>query len=102
MRSYGRRLDAETGAMEPKVAQAHDYSIVIPLYVLPIGNGRVECIMRKAAEGPAKRIIQLVASYTDAGSDTSVTQVVQCSSELEEIQELYRLERLILAASRAR
>jgi hypothetical protein len=96
MRSYGPRTDPD-GTQHARVAQAHDYSIEIPQYRLAVGNGTITCRMLKAPQ-PARRLVQLLAEYTDAGVE--VLQVVQCDSETEEVAQLARLERIILAASR--
>jgi hypothetical protein len=95
-RSYGPRFDPD-GTQHARVAHAADYSIELPLYHRRVGNGMISCRMLKAPT-PAKRIIQLVAEYSDAG--VAVQHVVQCTSEAEEVRQLERLERLILAASR--
>jgi hypothetical protein len=85
------------GTQHARVAQATDYSIELPLYHRRIGNGTVYCRMSKAAQ-PARRIVELVAEYSDAG--VAVQHVIRCTSEDEEIRQLMRLERLIAAASR--
>lgn len=97
MSSYGRRIDPD-GVQHAPVAQAHDYSIETPIYRRAVGNGTITCRMLKAAEGPARRIVQLTAEYYDAG--VQVTQVVQCDSEQDEVRQLERLERRILEATR--
>lgn len=91
------RLDADGVTQHAPVAAAADYSIETPLYHRSVGNGTITCRMLKAPT-PAKRIVQLVGEYTDAGVE--VLHVVQCESEDEEIRQLERLERVILAASR--
>lgn len=96
MRSYGPRVDPD-GTQHARVAQAHDYKIETPLYVRQVGNGTITCRMLKSPT-PAKRIIQLVAQYSEAG--VAVDRVVQCTSETEEIAQLERLERIVLEASR--
>lgn len=95
-RSYGPRFDPD-GTQHARVAQATDYSIELPLYHRKVGNGMIYCRMLKAA-GPARRIVQLVAEYGDAGVD--VHQVVQCFSDEDEVRQLQRLEGIILEASR--
>lgn len=97
-RSYGPRFDTSGDrAQHARVAQAADYSIEIPLYQRHVGNGVILCRMLKAPT-PARRIVQLIARYTDAGVE--VDHIVQCDSEQEEIHQLERLEKLILQASR--
>jgi hypothetical protein len=96
VRSYGSRF-IDDGEQTMRVAQAHDYSIELPLYVRRVGSGRITCRMLKAP-APAKRIVQLVADYIEAGVHT--TRVVQCESEFEEIRQLERLEGIIRAAER--
>jgi hypothetical protein len=96
VRSYGPRF-IDDGEQTMRVAQAHDYSIELPLYVRRVGSGSITCRMLKAPT-PAKRIVQLVAEYVEAGIDT--TRVVQCESEVEEMHQLARLEGIILAAER--
>jgi hypothetical protein len=91
------RLDADGVTQHARVAHAADYSVELPLYHLEVGNGTIFCRVLKSPS-PAKRIVQLVAEYTDAGVE--VLQVVQCESEAEETRELERLERRILEASR--
>jgi hypothetical protein len=96
MRSYGPRFDSD-GTQHARVAQAADYSIELPLYHRRIGNGVVYCRLLKAPT-PAKRLVQLVAEYSDAG--VAVQHVIQCESEQDEMSSLARLEKLITAASR--
>lgn len=98
-RSFGPRFDPD-GTQHARVAQAADYSIEVALYHRKVGNGWIHCRMLKAptVSTGSRRIVQLVAEYSDAGVD--VHQVVQCSSEQEETAQLARLERIILTASR--
>jgi hypothetical protein len=80
-----------------RVAHAAEYSLELPLYQRRVGNGTITCRMLKSPT-PAKRLVQLVAEYYDAG--VQVTQVVQCEDEPDEVRQLARLERRILEASR--
>lgn len=80
-----------------RVANAAEYTEELQLYARVVGNGTIRCVMRKSPT-PAKRLVQLVAEYWDAG--VQVTQVVQCDSEQDEVRQLARLERRILEASR--
>ena len=96
MSHSANRLDPD-GTQHARVAHAADYSIELPLYDRRVGNGHIFCRMLRSPT-PAKRIVQLVAEYSDAGVE--VLRVVQCASEQEEITQLERLEKLILAASR--
>lgn len=92
------RLDPDGVTQHAAVANAGEYSIDLPLYHRRVGNGTITCRMLKRKGGPGKRIVQLVGEYSDAGE--GVTHVVQCASETEEVEQLARLERIILAASR--
>lgn len=83
------------GTQHADVAHAAEYSLEVPLYVRSVGAGTITCNMLKAPT-PAKRLIQLKAEYYERG--VQVTQVVQCSSEREEVAELARLERVMRAA----
>lgn len=96
-RHSANRLDSDGVTQHARVANAGEYSIEIPLYHRRVGNGTIMCRMLKQP-APGKRIVQLVGEYSDAGVE--VLQVVQCSSEQEEHEQLQRLERIILAASR--
>jgi hypothetical protein len=96
MRSYGARVDPD-GTEHARVSQANDYSIEIALYRRDVAGGSITCRMLKA-DRPAKRIVQLVAVYMDAGVQTE--RIVQCENEDEEIRQLERLERIIREASR--
>jgi hypothetical protein len=97
MRSFGPRVDPETGALHARVSQAHDYTRVTTLWRRTVGNGSIECKMYRAASGPARRIIQLHAEYTDAGVHT--TTVCGVADPLDEQRQAARLERVIRAAS---
>lgn len=78
------------------VAHAADYELVTVLWRRRVGNGSIECRLLRAKR-PAKRIVQLLAEYTDAGVFTS--QVCQCDSPEDEARSALRIEREILAAS---
>jgi hypothetical protein len=97
VRSYGPRIDPETGALHARVSQAHDYTLATILWRRRIGNGTIECKMYRSTSGPARRIVQLHAEYIDAGIHTSA--VVGVASVFEERVEALRLEKIILAAS---
>jgi hypothetical protein len=92
------RLDQDGVTQHAAVANAGEYSIDVALYHRRVGNGTITCRMLKRKGGPGKRIIQLVGEYSDAGE--GVTQVIQCASEVEEIEQLARLEGIIRRASR--
>jgi hypothetical protein len=91
VRSYGPRFDG--GDQTARVSQAHEYTRKDELWSRSIGSGRLSCRMLRAASGPARRIVQLVAEYDDRG--VAVVQVVDCKSEEEEKREAFRLEGLI-------
>jgi hypothetical protein len=97
MRSHGPRVDPETGALHARVNQAHDYELATILWRRRIGNGTLTCKLFRARSGPARRIIQLEAAYTDAG--VTSTLVSQVNDPLEEQFVAARMEREILAAS---
>jgi hypothetical protein len=97
-RSYGPRVDAETGQLHARVAQAHDYQLVTVLWRRRVGNGAIECQFLRSTSGPAKRLVQLHATWSDAGVPT--TAVCQVHSPEEEARDAMRLEHMILAASR--
>ena len=90
------RFDRD-GVQHARVGHAADYSIELPLYHREVGNGTIFCRLLKSPT-PAKRIVQLVAEYSDAGVE--VQHVVQCEGEADEKRQLERLERIVLAASR--
>lgn len=99
MASYrANRLDSDGVTQHAAVANAGEYSIDLPLYHRRVGAGTITCRMLKREGGPGKRIVQLVGEYEDAGE--GVTHVVQCASEVEELAQLARLERIIREASR--
>ena len=98
MRSYARRVDPETGGLHMRVAHEADYAVDRMLYRRLIGNGIVTCRLLKSDAAGARGLVQLVAEYSDAGVLT--TQVSLCESEDDEIRQLSRLEKIILAASR--
>jgi hypothetical protein len=97
MAHRANRFDPDGVVEHRRVAHAAEYSIELPLYMRTIGNGSVKCVLLKSPT-PAKRIVQLIAEYKEAG--VYVHQVVQCISETEELAQLQRLERVILEASR--
>lgn len=78
------------------VAHAAHYERVTTLWHRRIGNGSIECQLLRAKR-PAKRLVQLLAEWDDAGTPT--TAIVMIKDELEEAREAARLERTILAAS---
>jgi len=96
MRSFGRRVDPDTGGLHARVSQAHDYEVVTVLWRRRVGNGTLQCRLLRAKR-PAKRIVQLLAEYTDAGVLT--TAICQVHSPQEEAADAFRLERQILWAS---
>jgi hypothetical protein len=91
------RLDSDGVTQHARVAHAAEYSIQVPLYHRHVGTGMITCRLLRSPT-PAKRIVQLVAEYVERGVDT--TRVVQCESEVDEIRQLERLERIILEATR--
>jgi len=91
------RLDSDGVTVHRDVANAADYSIDVVLYRHQVGTGSIVCRMLKSPT-PARRIVQLVATYLEEGIQTD--RIVQCTSETEEIAQLERLERIILKASR--
>lgn len=97
MRSYGPRVDPDTGTLHMRVRQAHDYDRQMTLWRRKVGNGHIDCKMLRASSGPARRIIQLHATYTDAGVLTM--SIVTCENELDEAIQISRLEARVLAAS---
>jgi hypothetical protein len=96
MRSHGRREDPD-GTRHLPVASTGEYE-EIPAYVRNVPGGRITCFTLKRREGPGKRMVQLRADYTEAGCAT--TKIVKCDSDVDEVRQLERLEKLILAASR--
>lgn len=97
MNSYGPRVDHETGETHARVSQAHDYQLVTTLWRRRVGTGSIECRLYKSTSGPARRIVQLHAQWTERDIDTSC--VVGVDSPEEEAVEAARLERVILGAS---
>lgn len=85
------------GTQHRDVAHAAQYSIVTPLYRRAIAGGVVVCELLRSPT-PAKRLVRLTAEYSDAGIAT--THVVMCESEVDEVAQLQRLERIIGEASR--
>lgn len=98
MRSYARGVDGETGAAQARVPEAHTYDLRVALYERRVGAGVIRCHLVRSSEGPARRLVQLVADYYEAG--VAVTTCVQVASDDEELRELARLERVMLAAQR--
>jgi hypothetical protein len=84
------------GEQTMAVANAAAYELVTVLWRRRVGNGSIECRLVRAKR-PAKRLVQLLAEYSDAGE--LCTTVVQVADVDEEAREALRLERLILAAS---
>lgn len=91
------RLDSDGVTVHARVAHAAEYSIDVPLYHRRVGTGMITCRLLRSPT-PAKRLVQLVAEYVEAGVDTM--RVVQCDSEVDEVRQLHRLERIILEATR--
>lgn len=98
MRSYGPRTDPETGALHKRVSQAHDYDVAQILWHRPVGNGSITCELLRSSSGPAKRIVQLHARYTDAGVLTD--RVIHLAGEDDEQLRVMLLTVDILEASR--
>jgi hypothetical protein len=96
MKLRAPRTDPD-GTQHMPVAHAADYGVAIAYYHRSIGNGTITCEGLRSPT-PAKRLVRLLAEYTDAGEH--ITHMVQCDSEEDETRQLARLERLILAASR--
>lgn len=90
-------MDEETQSLHARVSQAHDYDRITTLWTRTVGSGQILCQLRRASSGPARRIVQLIAEYEDAGVLT--THTVQVESAEEEAREAQRLERLILEAT---
>jgi hypothetical protein len=98
VRSFGRRVDPETGGLHARVHQAHDYDRVQLLRETRVGNGTIETLLITASSGPARRLVQLRAQYTEGG--VGVDRVVQCKDELEEALQRRQLELDMLEAAR--
>jgi hypothetical protein len=98
VRSWGRRTDPETGALHARVSQAHDYDRVDVLRASKVGNGMIETLLVTASSGPARRLVQLRARYTEGG--VLVDRIVQVYDELDEARQRAQLELDMLAAAR--
>jgi hypothetical protein len=90
------RLDSDGVIQHAPVANAADYAVDVVLYRRQVGTGSIVCRMLKSPT-PARRIVQLAATYNESGVQTD--RIVQCASETEEVAQLERLERIIRAAS---
>lgn len=97
MRSWGPRVDPETGATHARVAQAHDYDRRTVLRELRVGNGTLRLELIRSSSPGTRRLVQWRADYTEG--DEGVTRVVNCADELDEARQHARLEREMLAAA---
>jgi hypothetical protein len=98
MRSYGPRFDPDGIVQHARVAQATTYELATILWCRRLAGGEIRCELLRGATGPARRIVQLVAEYEDAGEPC--TRVRRCESPAEETEGAAYLERMIIEASR--
>jgi len=94
-RSYGPRVDPLTGGIHARVSDAIDYSQITTLWQRRVGNGTLRCELLRGHK-PSRRKVQLVAEYSDAGSD--VLRMIVVDDELEEARAVRRIEQAMLAA----
>jgi hypothetical protein len=97
VRSYGPRVDPDTGGLHARVSQAHDYDRVTILRKQTVGNGTIETLLVRASAPGTRRLVQLRARYTEG--DTAVERIVGCDDELDEARQRVNLERDMLAAA---
>lgn len=97
MRSYGPRFDPDGVVQHTRVANAADYSRVTILWRRQLAGGEIRCELLRAAT-PARRIVQLVAEYQDAGE--THTRIRHCDHPADEAYGAALFERLIIEASR--
>lgn len=98
MRSYGPRFDPDGVVQHARVAQATSYARITTLWERRIAGGKIRCELLGGADGPARRIIQLVAEYPDV--DGLNTVIRKCDSAEEERRACIYLEMIMRAASR--
>lgn len=98
MRSFGPRVDVETGALHARVAQASDYTRVLVLRSETIAGARVDTELVTSASPGTRRIVRLHATYTDEGDQ--VDRIIYTTDQLDEAAAKQLLEREIRAASR--
>lgn len=97
-KTYGPRFDPDGITQHARVAQATSYTRITTLWTRKVAGGTIRCELLGGADGPARRIVQLVAEYPD-GDDLAMI-VRKCESPEEEARALLYLERTIIAASR--
>lgn len=97
-KSYAPRVDEDTGALHMRVPDAVRYERerVTTLWSRKVGNGTLRCELLRGHK-PARRIVQLVADYEEAGNGMLHTCV--CEDELDQARQEERLEKLMLKAA---
>ncbi len=96
-KSYGPRIDAETGAPHMRVADAVDYQVKLIAWERTVGNGKLRCEILKGHKGGAMRLTRLVADYSEAGN--AVLRSCICRSEQDEARDVERLTNLMVKAA---
>lgn len=97
MRSYGPRVDLDTGELHARVSQAHAYSRKTVLREERIAGALVRTYLIRSPSPGTRRLIQLHATYTDRDGD-QVDRYINCRDELDEAAQKRFLEQEILAA----
>jgi hypothetical protein len=97
-KTYGPRVDEETGGLHMRVPDAIRYERerVTTLWRRKVGNGTLRCELLRG-DKPSRRLVQLVADYEERGN--GVLRTCVCSDELDQARQEARLERLMLEAS---
>lgn len=98
MRSYGPRFDPDGIVQHARVAQATSYARITTLWERKIAGGTIRCELYGGADGPARRIVQLIAEYPDG--DGLNTVIRKCDSPAEETEACVYLEMIMRAATR--
>lgn len=99
MHSYGPRQDPDGVVTHARVSQAHRYDVVTTLYrrrVAGVAGAVIICELLRAKQ-PARRLIRLRATYTDAGVQVDRSAIVR--DPVDEARTLERWEREIRAAA---
>jgi hypothetical protein len=97
-RTYGPRVDADTGGLHMRVPDAIRYERerVTTLWTRRVGNGTLTLELLRGHK-PSRRLVQLVADYEDAGN--GIIRTCVCEDQLDEARQIARLEKLMLEAS---
>lgn len=97
MRSFGPRVDPDTGELHARVSQAHDYTRITLLREETIAGAKVRTELVASPSPGTHRRIRLHATYTDQGDH--VDRIIYTTDQLDEASCKRLLEREIRAAN---